>query len=78
MAQLELLDRTVRIRIISDKGHQSFIIPVSEVSEFISNQSKKLGLCLYVHGVQSDARKIDINTLACSQENILTKALVGG
>lgn len=78
MSQLELFAKSIRIRIVSNKGHQSFNLALYDAKEFLLEQSKSLELWLYVDGVHFDFHKIDINILLSSKEIILTRALVGG
>ena len=78
MSQLELFEKKIRIRIISSDGHKSFHLELCDVNEFLIEQCKKLGLWLYIDGVQWDPLKIDVSTLSLAKEIILTQALVGG
>jgi hypothetical protein len=78
MSQLELFDKSIRIRIISDKGHQSFHLALCDANKFLIEQSKKLGLWLYIDGIHLDPNKIDVDTLSLSKEIILARALVRG
>ena len=78
MSQLELFEKKIRIRIISNDGHSSSHLELCDANEFLIEQCKKLGLWLYIDGVQSNPYTIDIHTLVSSKEIILTRAFVGG
>ena len=78
MHQLELFEIAIGIRIISDQGHQTFYLAPCDVKEFISKHSKKLGLWLYIDGIQTDLQRIEKSNISLAKEIILTRALVGG
>ena len=78
MCQLELFERPVEIKLISDLGLKTFYVPPCDTKEFILKQYKKTGLRLYVDGVDTDSKRIEENTVSSAGEIILTRALVGG
>jgi len=78
MSQLELFDKMITINICSSKGHQLIILELSEAKEFIVKEFNKLGLWLYIDGIQVNPINMDINLHPSAKNIILTHALVGG
>ncbi len=78
MCQLEMFEKIITVKIISNHGHQICYRDLCEVKEFILSQSKKFKLWLYLDGVNKDPAKIDTGILSCAKQIILTKPLVGG
>ncbi len=78
MCQLELFERPVKIKLISDQGYRTFYLTLSDVKEFIIKQSDQFKLWLYVDGIHADPERIRNDIISSAKEIILTRALVGG
>lgn len=78
MSQLELFDKMITVKVCSPKGHQTFILELSETKEFIIRETKNSRKWIYIDGIQMDPKNINTNLLSSSKFVILTNALVGG
>ena len=78
MCQFELFEQPIKIKIISDEGFRTFYLTLSYAGEFLLKHSEKLGLWLYVDGIQTDPGRIRNDIISSAKEIILTRPLVGG
>jgi hypothetical protein len=78
MCQFELFVKMVKITLISDKGFWTFNLTPRDGKELILKQTKKLGLWLYVDGIQTNPKRIKVEIISSAKEIILTLPLIGG
>jgi hypothetical protein len=78
MYQFELFEQRVKIKLISNQGFRTFDLIPLDVKEFVLKQTKKLGLWLYVDGIQFNPARIKDDIISSAKEIILTRPLVGG
>jgi hypothetical protein len=75
MRQLELFEKVKQIKIVFYRGHKILFLEVCDVKQFLINQPKESGLCLFVDGVQLNPVAANANIISAAKEIILTRSL---
>jgi len=74
----EQLERKVRVRVVSSKGHDDWEdVPEIALSR-IQNETANSKKWLYIDGVQQNPNNLTVEKLLDAEYVILTNALVGG
>ena len=74
----EQLERKVKVRVVSSRGHDEWEdvpeIALSRIQNEVANSKK----WLYIDGIQQNANNLTVEKLLDAEYVILTNALVGG